>query len=248
MLRGLIDRRILVNYRVRPEVLAAALPEPFRPKLHRGWALAGICLIRLREIRPGFLPAWLGLASENAAHRAAVEWDLGEGPREGVFVWRRDTSSCLNALAGGRVFPGRHGRARFDLREEGDRYELSLHADRGANELALVADRCEAWPEGSIFRDLDEASAFFAAGSLGYSVTADPGRFEGLELHCRRWAVAALRLSSLRSSFFDDPEVFPPGSIEFDCALLMRGIEHEWRGRPDLCCVPALAPSSAVGD
>ena len=30
--------------------------------------------------------------------------------------------------------------------------------------------------------------------------------------------------------------VFPEGSIDFDWALLMRGIEHEWHGEQDLCC------------
>jgi hypothetical protein len=30
--------------------------------------------------------------------------------------------------------------------------------------------------------------------------------------------------------------LFPKASIEFDCALLMRGIEHEWHGKADLCC------------
>jgi hypothetical protein len=29
--------------------------------------------------------------------------------------------------------------------------------------------------------------------------------------------------------------MFPPGSVQFDCALLMRGIDHEWLGRESLC-------------
>ena len=38
----------------------------------------------------------------------------------------------------------------------------------------------------------------------------------------------------MRSSFFEDESLFPRGSVGFDCALLMRGIEHEWHGKPDL--------------
>src|SRR5687767_8524173 len=102
LIRGVIDRRILVNYRVDPAVLAPTLPPPFRPKLYQGHGMVGICLIRLRSVRPQFLPAWLGISSENAAHRAAVEWDDGGRVREGVYIRRRDTSSRLNALAGGR--------------------------------------------------------------------------------------------------------------------------------------------------
>jgi hypothetical protein len=109
LIRGVIDRRILVNYRVDPAVLAATLPPPFRPKLHRGYGMVGICLIRLRGVRPRFVPSWLGISSENAAHRSAVEWDEGGRVREGVYIRRRDTSSRLNALAGGRVFPASTG-------------------------------------------------------------------------------------------------------------------------------------------
>src|SRR5690349_6638726 len=106
VIQGVIDRRILVNYRVDPQVLAKILPPPFRPQVIHDSAMAGICLIRLRNVRPRGFPAWLGIGSENAAHRVAVEWDEGSQLRTGVYVLRRDTSSRLNILAGGRAFPG----------------------------------------------------------------------------------------------------------------------------------------------
>ena len=75
VVQGVIDRRILVNYRVDPDVMARVLPPPFRPQIVRGYAIGGICLIRLKGIRPRFVPIPVGLRSENAAHRIAVEWD-----------------------------------------------------------------------------------------------------------------------------------------------------------------------------
>src|SRR5205085_2202297 len=124
VIRGVIDRRILVNYHVDPSVLAPLLPAPFRPKVFRGAGMVGICLIRLKRVRPTFLPAWLGISSENAAHRTAVAWDDGGTVREGVYVRRRDTNSWLNALAGGRLFPGLHHHARFTVEEKVDRYHV----------------------------------------------------------------------------------------------------------------------------
>lgn len=52
---ALLDRRILVNYRVDPDVAAAVLPAPFRPVIVGGHAIAGICLIRLGRISPAGL-------------------------------------------------------------------------------------------------------------------------------------------------------------------------------------------------
>ena len=106
VIRGVIERRILVNYRADAEVVAAQLPAPFRPKLHRGYALVGICLIRLRGVRPRWAPAWAGIGSENAAHRTAVQWDENGRVLEGVYVARRDTSSsptrCSSSAVGER--------------------------------------------------------------------------------------------------------------------------------------------------
>lgn len=239
--RGLIDRRILVNYRVDPAVMARRLPEPFRPKLFRGHAIGGICLIRLKRIRPAGWPAAIGIGSENAAHRIAVEWDEGGAVREGVYIPRRDTDSLLNALAGGRVFPGEHHRARFRVAERDDRLFVTMRSRDGGTEVEVEA-RAASGMNGSIFVSVDEASAFFEAGSLGYSATAEPGRFDGLQLACRSWRVRPLDVSLVRSSFFDDSARFARGVATFDSALLMRGIEHEWIGRPPLCC-PAASPA-----
>ena len=75
VIRGLIDRRILVNYRVDPDVLKKLLPKPFRPKVIKDVGIAGICLIRLAEMRTTGFPGAVGISSENAAHRIAVAWD-----------------------------------------------------------------------------------------------------------------------------------------------------------------------------
>jgi hypothetical protein len=73
-----------------------------------GFAIAGI--IKLQHIRPIGLPKIIGVASQNAAHRVTVEWDTDNGVRQGVYIAHRHSGSRLNALLGGRVFPGVHAR------------------------------------------------------------------------------------------------------------------------------------------
>jgi hypothetical protein len=235
VIRGVIDRRILVNYRVDAEVLAKIVPPPFRPKLVHGFGMAGICLIRLKQIRPRFWPRFLGMSSENAAHRIAVQWDQGGGIAEGVFIPRRDSSSRLNALVGGRLFPGVHHHAAFQIAERHGRYEIALKSDDGHTHVRVTAHLGPGLPPTSVFSSLDEASTFFKGGSLGYSVTAQAGSFDGLELRTFNWQVRPLAVEHLESSFFEDRSIFPAGSGEFDNALLMEGIDHEWYGRETLC-------------
>jgi len=235
IVRGRIDRRILVNYRLDPERAAEALPKPFRPKLVEGQAVGGVCLIRLDEVRPRGLPAWMGIRSENAAHRFAVEWDENGETREGVYIPRRDSDSWINRMAGGRVFPGEHCAARFDVHEDRETFTVAMQSLDGETRVRVDARTTDRLPEDSIFPSLEAVSQFFERGSVGYSATARGDRFEGIELHAHRWAIEPLDVRDVGSSFFDDLARFPKGAATFDCALLMRDIEHEWVAQEPIC-------------
>ncbi|MEW6306671.1 MAG: DUF2071 domain-containing protein [Verrucomicrobiota bacterium] len=231
IIRGVIARRLLINFRVDPEVVARLLPLPFRPRLVRGRALAGVCLIRLEQLRPRGVAGVFGIASENAAHRIAVEWDGETGPCQGVFIPRRDTNSLLNQLAGGRLFPGVHHLADFRIFECPTRIKLDLRSRDGITRLRVAARIAGELSEHSVFASLEEASAFFQDGALGWSPSVRENEFDGLELRTFEWHMQPLAVERIESSYFADARRFPNGSVEFDSALLMRGLEHEWIAR-----------------
>jgi uncharacterized protein YqjF (DUF2071 family) len=230
-LQGIIRRRILVNYRVEPDAIRRILPPVFRPKLHKGKAIAGICLIRLEHIRPKFVPEIIGVSSENAAHRIAVLWEDETGAaREGVYIPRRDTNSLINTAVGGRLFPGEHHRANFAVREEADAIRFEMRSQDKSVSVELKGRISEALPEDSVFSSLSEASGFFETGSLGYSAASDARHLDGIVLQTKEWKVEPLALDFVHSSFYADESAFPKGSVEFDHALIMQNIEHEWHG------------------
>jgi len=167
-IEGVIRRRILLNYRVDPEVVQGVLPANFRPKLVGGYAIAGICLIRLEGIRPkglGWLPEVVGISSENSAHRVAVEWDSEDGGvGEGVFVPRRDTDSLMNSLAGGRVFSGVHHHSEFRVMDEDGEISLRIdandHVDLCSCELDGLLLKVDDWQVSAL--DVEHVvSAFY---------------------------------------------------------------------------------------
>jgi hypothetical protein len=245
VIRGLIRRRLLVNFRADAGVVQRLLPAPFRPKLHAGKAIVGVCLIRLEEIRPAGFPALFGISSENAAHRFAVTWIDERGvEKEGVYIPRRDTGSLLNHWAGGRVFPGEHHRARFVVEDEAGRIDFAMRSGDGSVSVELRGRETDRLPPTSQFSSLEDSSRFFEKGSLGYSATSDSRRLDGLTLHALRWEVRPLEIEHVASSYFSDPALFPSDSIEFDHALIMRDIPHEWHGASDLGCQPAEARSA----
>jgi hypothetical protein len=224
VLHGIIDRRILVNFAADPEVAARLIPAPFQPKLYNGKAIVGICLIRLKQVRPKGFPGFIGISSENGAHRFAVEWEENGEIKEGVYIPRRDTSLRLNAWAGGRVFPGKHYLAKFEVKEGNGRYQVAFQSSDNTH-IAVDAVEAETLNADSVFGSLEDVSCFFEQGAVGYSPNGQ--KFEGMQLRTSSWKVQPLAVNSVRSSFFEDESAFPKGSVVFDNALLMKQLPHE---------------------
>ncbi len=230
-IHGYIDRRILINFTADPVDVQKMLPAPFRPKVFKGKAIVGICLIRLRQIKPKGLPSFLGISSENGAHRIAVEWDKEGRLNEGVYIPRRDTSSAFNAIVGGRLFPGKHHLTKFNVQEEANQYHIDFTSSDDTH-ILLDGEESAEFDKQSIFGSLEQASDFFKGGAEGYSPNGK--KMDGLKLETYHWIVNPLKVSKVHSSFFEDGKKFRKGSIQFDNALLMRNIEHEWKSLPDL--------------
>ena len=222
VVNGMIERRMLVNFRCEPVVLARLLPTPFRPKLVNGLGMAGICLIRLGEMRPAFLPALCGLTSENAAHRTAVEWDEDGVTREGVFIPRRDTNALLNRLAGGKFFPGVHHAAKFEVSETNNHFKLEMRSEDGEAFIRVTARVTDELPDDSVFGSRAEALDFFAAAHWA-------GRRVRRTMNLMDWNCAAAsggwnlwRSEKSNLAFLKTPDCFHPArwnlTARFSCA------------------------------
>lgn len=232
-----IERRLLVNYRLDPAAAARILPRGLRPDLAGGFAVGGICLIRLGQLRPRTVPARFGLRTENAAHRIAVLWDGPRGPQRGVYIPCRDTSSVLTAGLGGRIFPGEQHRAEFDVCESAGLLRVGFRSRDGKASARVEAAPGERLSGSLLFGDLEEASRFFRDAPTGYAARESGPGLDGVTLDTGRWEVTPTDLLSVESSYFSDAALFPPGAAEPDSALLMRDIEAGWSAEPvPACC------------
>ena len=177
------------------------------------------------------------MRTENAAHRVAVEWDAMGGPQSAVYIPRRDSNSLVAVFAGGRLFPGEHHRASFEVRETARNLHVAFASTDGTAQVSVDIRVAQRLQGSELFADLREASDFFRGGSAGFSATRDSGRLDGLELRADNWVIEPAEVISVCSSFFDDTRLFPAGSAAIDCALLMREIPATWN---------AIQPTFAV--
>jgi hypothetical protein len=240
-LEGIIARRVLVNFGVDPDVARRLVPSPLEPIVEHGGCVAGIRLIRLERLRPKGLPAAVGLASENMAHRIAIRYPTPSGPSDGVFIWRRDTDQALVSLLGGRLFPGVHGRATFEVMESAASLAMDMRTERGEADVTLRVRATAEWRPTPLFPTFDAVAGFFRRGDCGFSCSLNQDRLEGMRLKTLVWKMEPLAVDDVRAAFYADTMRFPAGSAVLDCAVLMRGIPHEWHELGD---VPELATSA----
>jgi hypothetical protein len=223
-----VERRLLVNWRADPGAIAPLLPSAFRPQLVAGYAVVGICFVRLGHLRPGGIPTRLGIGIESAAHRIAVERETPDGIHRSVYIVQRTTNSRVAVLAGGRLFPGVHSHASFDVHEIGDQLDISFAADADqAN--ASVSVRLADGLASQLFANMDVISTFFRQAPVGWSPNLRRGSLDGVELASDPWSMTPATIQHVRSSYFDDPQRFPPGSIEVHSAVAMYNLPVSWR-------------------
>ncbi len=227
--QGMIARRILLNYWLDPAVARKLVPEPLEPTLLNGFAVAGICLIRLEQMRPHGLPARLGIDSENMAHRIAVRYPSGGAMKEGVHILRRDTDSTFASRLGGILFPGTFRDAEFRVTEADDALDLEVLTEDGSADVRFRAALGASWKWTLLFARLADVRGFFQRADCGFEYTRGGDALEGMRLNQQRWEMTPVALDGLHSAFYADEQRFPRGSVGFDSAVIMRGIPHYWQ-------------------
>jgi hypothetical protein len=233
-----IERRLLLNYRIDPSAVESLLPAPLSPQIVNGYAVGGICLIRLSQTRLGRIPPVPGARTENAAHRLAVQWEDDEGTRVGVYIPRRDTNSWISSIGGGKVFPGSYQLANFDVTESDNRVDIRVRSRDGQTDVTVRSGIAPTF-RSQLFYGLSAATEFFKAGAIGFSPDGKSD-LDCVRLHASDWNANPVEVDEVHSNFFDDPTIFPAGLCTFDSALIMRNVRAKWtvEGRTDGVLTP----------
>jgi len=226
-----VRSRVLVLYRVDPSIAAGLLPAGVRPRLHHGQAIGLMCFTRLGSLRGRFLPS-KDAVSDHLDYRFAVE-------REGAgksWVLHRETSSWLGGRLGERIIRGKYVRSRFEIQEGTFEFELRVESEHG-EELYLRAEACGTSPAKLVPTPHDLERYLTACGSAEpHDVLApEADRIDAQD----GFAPQPLSIFELRSRFFENRELFPPGTATVDGAWKLANQRLE-RAPERAPAVPAL--------
>ncbi|HUS61369.1 MAG TPA: hypothetical protein VMY34_04170, partial [Acidimicrobiales bacterium] len=147
-------------------------------------------------------------------------------------------------VAGGRLFPGVHSYASFEARETTDQLDIAFKTADGHHDAAVAARLTDSLSSG-LFASMSAIATFFQCASVGWSPSRTAGALEGVELASERWPMTPALVQTARSNYFDNPQLFPPGSIELDSAVLMREVPVSWRAVNPSDAKPGAQPQGA---
>jgi hypothetical protein len=116
------------------------------------------------------------------------------------------------------------------VKEEKGSYHIDFTSSDNTS-ISIDAKETNHFNSNSIFKSLGNVSDFFEKGAVGYSPNGN--KYEGLKLQAYKWEVRPLEVQNVHSSFYENENIFPKGSVQFDNALLMTRVEHEWKSMKD---------------
>ena len=103
-------------------------------------------------------------------------------------------------------------------REHDNHYRIELTSDDEQTHLLVEGQLADKLPQTSVFRSIGEASQSFERRSSGYSVSKQEEQFDAHELRSFNCRVHPLAVKYVNSSVFDNLDLFPAGSVDFDSA------------------------------
>jgi uncharacterized protein YqjF (DUF2071 family) len=241
------------NWAVEPARLAALLPAPLQPELHRGCAWVQVLISSLRELRPQGLPALFGVCFHQVSYRAAVRFRdaAGEWRRGGYFV-KSETDDAVMRAVGNRLAEFKFhdfGAAAVVMVRQGPTLSVGVDPQgAAAGRLAAVVDTTPlpGPPPGSRWASLEELQEPLVDCFDAFGVDTTGGWLYTLTIDRGPWKARFVRPVDLYCEWLGEGPL--AGAATFDSLLHVARCRYRWRPlRRERLPVTALLAGDAGG-
>jgi uncharacterized protein YqjF (DUF2071 family) len=225
-----------INYRVDTLALAALLPPPLEPEVHKGHGWVQILTSSLRDLRPPGVPSLFGACFYQASYRAAVRYrdSAGDWRRGGYFVRSETNHPVMRAVGNALAEFKFHdfGAAEMIMLRDGDRLTVGIDPEPESppGRLVTVVDTRprEAPPAGSCWSSLDELQEPLVECYDALGVDAEAGHLYILTIDRDPWNARFVEPQNVYSEFFDTGPL-GLGAAELDSVLHLEQCRYRWR-------------------
>jgi len=218
----------LVNFALRPDILASRLPDHVRPDVHDGWSYLSIVIAKMERMRPAFLPRVFGITYSQVVYRAVVLC----ARERGVYFLRSDADSALMVLAGNALtfFRFHHADATWSFAPGITRFSLRprLGDAAGIDAEYDLADAKNQMPSTSRFATLDHAQSFLTELYVAFGTKRRDGTVNAVRIQRNDWRSMIVRDLVGSYEAMKSGVLFGPDQAELDSIFYVERLDYQW--------------------
>jgi hypothetical protein len=230
--KAYFDFSLVITFAYPVELLAPLLPPGLTLDTYGDDGFVAIGLVKVRGLRPAWMPAALGQDFFLTGYRLFVRYQTLEGRRlRGLYVLRSDADKKLMVMLGKITTNYLFEKAEMSMQESDRQLTVKITTPGGELQLHLIADLSKTVatpPEGSPFPDLAKARRF--AGPLPYTFSYEARTKSMVIVEGRRedWIPVPVSVQVQACTFLSLP---PYNGFEGKLAnaFLIRNISYEWQ-------------------
>ena len=226
---------ISVNYAVDPAVLAAMLPKPLTPEIHKGTAWVQVLMSSLRDMRPQGMPSLFGVNFYQVSYRAAVTWNDPSGARRrgGYFV-RSETNHPVMRAVGNKLVEFKFhdfGAAEMVMMRDGERLTIGVDPPSDGKPMGKLVGMFDTRPldgppAGSVWTSLAEVHEPLVECYDALGVDRENGWLYILTIDRDPWRAVFVKPEEI---YCEWAEALPKGAARLDSVLHVRECPYRWR-------------------
>ncbi|MDB6070706.1 MAG: hypothetical protein JWL81_1877 [Verrucomicrobiales bacterium] len=227
--RAHFDKSLVLTYAAPAASLRPLLPDCLELDTFQGrWGFAAIAFVSTRQLRPSFLPAWMGLNALLAGYRIFVKYRTAAGRRlRGLYILKTETNRRPMAWLG-NLFTQYHHQV-SDITESCQESLWGVESRSTGYHITTARAAAEAHvplPSGSPFASWAEARRF--AGPMPFTFSHHPASgqvviVEGKRSHWKPMPAAVDHYPDFPIDSIQAPGLIPAS------AFSMEHVDYEWR-------------------
>ena len=236
-IRAHFEFSLVLTYGFDRDILAPLLPPGLALDTCGNLGFLAIAMVQTRELRPAFVPQWMGQSFFLSGYRIFVKHldSLQKRTRRGLRILRSDTNRPLMAFFGNCLTHYNYRCAEVHWKRTDGSLEVRIGTPGAEADLhvrANLTSRPAALPLNSPFRDLASARRF--AGPLPFTFDYEPQTHSIIQIEGVRenWDPQPVSVDVHQASFFRHPPFDRIDKPQLANAFYMENVPYEWkRGR-----------------
>jgi len=219
---------LVLTYALPAALLQQLLPPRLTLDQHDDLGFLAIALVKTKELRPDFLPGWLGRDFFLSGYRIFTRFPTDERRLRGLKIIRSDTDSRLMTVLGNLLTHYTYHKVTVQEERTPEQLYLRIYSHDGQTDLALRADLKDnaQLPTNSPFREWREARKWCGPLPFTFSPDSDTDKMVVVEGVRQDWSPRPVEVELSLPSFFHRFRGTEPALA---CAFLVEKIPYRWK-------------------